>query len=812
MDTLLQDIRYAIRQLLRSPGFTAVVVGTLGLGIGTTAAVFGILDRTVLRPLPVSSPERLVRVVRQRTGSAASGGGPNIAQDLSYPAFTDLQTRTMAFSGVAALVEIEMAMQAREQTRRIEAAGVSAGFFTTLGAPLALGRDIRMDEDHPGAAVPVVILGNDLWRQQFGADPSVLGRAVTLAGRPYTIIGVTSAAFSGLSRGSVTDAYVPVSTVTSAGTDPFSRRTLSWLEVFARLAPGVTVDRAAAAVTVLSHQLQSAGLMKPGEVFILQDGGHGLMGLVAQLERPLAVLMGAVLLVLIVACANVASLLLVRATTRRREIAIRLSIGAGRRRLVRQLATESLVLAGLGAGAGLLAAAWISGVMPAIPTLLGAPLAIARGIDARVLSFTALISALAALGVGLLPAYRASRADLVSGLKDAVSTGGRGRPGARDTLVVMQVALSFVLIVGSGLLVRTARTLRTVDPGFDPRNVLLAGVDLDSRDWGGAQIVAFWNEVGQRLRANREISAASVALTMVPTPGGMRWDGVALEGHLGTDDVRFDANLVGPGYFRAMRIPVLAGRAFDTRDTHAASPVAMINETMARRYWPGQSPLGRRIGDSTSAATVIGIVRDGKYRSLREAPTPVVYFCALQSPVSTGTLIVRTRHDPIAQAGFVRGVIRAVDRDVPVFDVRTLSDHVAVASARERLVAAVSVLFGGLALVLSLVGLSGLLAFAVTRRTGEIGLRIALGARPQDVRAMILRRGVATAAVGLMAGLLLAIPGSRLAADLLFGVTPGDPLSYGVASVIVAAVAMLASYLPARRAARVDPMVALRND
>ena len=811
MDTLLQDLRYALRALARSPGFTAAVVLTLGLGIGTTAAVFGVLDRTVLRPLPVTAPDRLVHAVIQRPRPGGGPGDVSINDNLSYPTFGDLQTRTTAFAGVVAHVAAPLALEAGGQTERIDAAGVSAGFFTTLGAPLALGRDIREDEDRPGAPVPVVILGNGLWRR-LAADPAILGRAVTLDGKPYTVIGVADAEFTGLTRGAVADAYVPVTTITSAGDNAFGRRTVSWLDVFARLAPNVSREQAVAAVTVLSRQLESAGLLPAGNRILLQDGSHGLQGLVAELARPLSVLMAAVLLVLVVACANVASLLTVRATARRREIAIRIAIGAGRRRLMRQLTTESLVLAVLGAVAGLIAAVWIVGLMPAVPTLFGAPLAIARGIDGRILAFTALVATATALGVGLLPAWRATRTDLVSGLKDGAATAGRSRLGGRDALVAVQVAITFVLVVGAGLLVRTARSLRAVDPGYDPRNVLLAEVDLESRGWRGVAIVAFWNEVLQRLRENPEVSAASVTLTMVPTPGGSRWNGVPLEGYQETDNVEFDANSVGPEYFAAMRIPVAAGRVFDDHDGRGAERVAVINETMARRYWPGRRPLGRHIGDSLSAATVIGVVGDGKYRSLREAPRAVVYFSALQDPLSTATLIVRARHDPIPLTTMVRQVVRDVDPQVPLFNVRTLNEHLALASARERLVAAVSVLFGSLALVLSLVGLSGLLAYAVSRRTGEIGLRMALGAAPSDVRAMILRRGMALAGVGLAVGVGLATLLGRFTAELLYGVAPIDPASYATAMLLIVGVAGVASALPARRAARVDPMVALRTE
>lgn len=813
MDTLLQDLRFSLRQLVARPGFTAIIILTLALGIGASTAVFGVLDRAVLRPLPVAEPGRLVHVVIQRPDPAGDPSAGSINANLSYPAYRDLRERTTVFGAVIAHVSAPLALEVGGQTERIEAAGVCAGFFTALGASLALGRDLLPEEDQPGAPQRVVVLGHSLWQRRFGGDRDILGRAVTLDGKPYTVIGVAAAGFPGLTRGAVTAAYVPVTTIGSAGDNAFNRRTVSWLDVFARLAPGVSRDAADAGMALLSRQLEAASLLPAGNRLLLQDGGHGLTSLVAELARPLAVLMGAVLLVLVVACANVASLLVARAMARRREIAIRLSIGGGRLRLARQLITESLVLGILGGSAGLVAAFWIDSLMPALPTLLGAPLLIESGLDARLLAFAAVITTLTALGFGLFPALRASRVDLVTDLKEGpATTATRQRVFGRDMLVTLQIAITFVLVVGAGLMVRTARTLQHVDPGFEPRNVLLAGVDLESRGYGGAEIVAFWDRLIERLQHSPGVTAASVALTMVPTPGGMRWDGVPLEGHTGIDDVDFDANVVGPGYFTALRIPVVSGRPFDDHDRHGATQVAVINEAMARRYWPDRSSLGRGIGDSTSRAVVVGVVRDGKYRSLREAPRPVVYYSALQSPVSTGTLIVRTRAAPLAVAPQVRAAVHELEPGVPLYDVRTLESHLALASARERLVAGVSVLFGGLALVLALVGLSGLLAFVVSRRTGEIALRMALGARPMDVLAMILRRGLTLVCAGIAVGLVGAVILGRVASDLLYGVAPTDLRSYGIALLLVTVAAAVASYLPARRAARVDPMVALRQE
>lgn len=812
MDTLLQDLRYAIRQLIARPGFAAVVIATLALGIGATTAVFGVLDRTVLRPLPVSEPDRLVHIVIARPGSSDAPGDININSNLSYPGYRDLEERTRVFAGVMAHTPVQLALGAGGQTQRIDAAGVSAGFFTTLGLPLELGRDFLPQEDRVGAPQNVVVLGHALWQRQFGLDRGIVGRSISLNGQPYTVIGVAPATFAGLLRGAVTEAWVPVTTVTLAGPDAFTRRTVSWLDVFARLSAGVSHDQASAALLVLDRQLEAAALVPPRNHLIAQDGSRGLEGLVSGLARPLAVLMAAVTLLLIVACANVAGLLLARATTRRKEIAIRLSIGAGRRRLVRQLVTESVVLACVSGAAGLVLATWLSGLIPAVPTLFGAPLAIERGLDARLLVFSGLLTLATALAFGLVPAWHASRTDLVTGLKDGVVTERRQRFHSRDTLVVVQVAVSFVLVVGAGLLVGTARTLGAVDPGYDPSNVLLVGVDLDPRGYRAAATVDFWDQLLARVRGTPGVTAASLALTMVPNPGGSRWGGVPLEGFADSNAVEFDVNAVGTGYFETMRIPLVMGRGFDARDGSGAPRTAVINEAMAHRYWPDQPAMGRRIGSGTDAATIVGVVRDGKYRSLREDATPVVYFPATQDPVTTGTLIVRTRVAPLAMVNTIRSAIHDIDPDVPVFDVGTLDTHLAKASAREHLVAAVSGLFGLLALVLSVVGLAGLLAFAVSRRTREIGVRLALGARPAAMLVMVVRRGLVLLGVGMAAGMLLALALGRFAASLLYGVNSTDLASLGVAALLLTAGAAFGSYFPARRAARVDPMEALRAE
>ncbi len=816
MDWLTQDIRYAVRALLRTPSFTAVAVGTLALGLGAAIAVFAVLDGVILRRLPVNDPGALVHLAR---AFPQQSGGEQISWNYSYPGYTDLRDAGI-FSGVIAHTPVILAIGDGSAVERVEGAAVSAGFFSTLGASLALGRDILPDEDRPGASQPVVILSDDLWRRRFGADAGLLGRVASINGRPFTVIGVAAPEFTGIHRGLRQQAWIPVTGSTDAGDNAFGRRTVSWLDVLARLKPGSSQAQASAGLAVLQHRLQAAATIPREEHFVMVDGSGGLDFMVAGLARPISVLMVAVLLVLVVVWANVAGLLLARGAARHREIAIRLAVGAGRGRLVRQLATESLVLALLGGVAGLVVATWITDLVPSIPTLFGAPLAVPRGFDARILGFTALATAVTALGFGLVPALLASRPDLVEALRGTTAAPARGRFrfSARDALVTSQVALSLILLSGAGVLFRTARNLQAVDPGFDPSDVLLAGVDFDYRGYTGVQARAFWTGLLERMRATPGVAEASMAVNVVPSPGGSRWDGIPLEGVVASPEhpVEFDVNSVGPGYFATLRIPVLSGREFDERDQAGAPRVAVINQTMARRYWPDQDPLGRRmwLGADTTApsARIVGIVRDGKYRSLREDPLPVVYWSALQETSPIMTLILRTRSAPLALVGAVRRAVHDIDPGVPVFDARTLEAHVALASVRERLVATVSGLFAGLALALAAVGLFGLLAFTVARRTREIGVRLALGARPADVIRMVVGQGTVRVMIGAALGGVGAVAATRLLRSLLYGVGPADPLAFGGAALLLVVTGIAAAYFPARRAARVDPTVALRSE
>jgi predicted permease len=624
--------------------------------------------------------------------------------------------------------------------------------------------------------------------------------------------------FLGPVRGSSEAAWIPVTGTAVAGDNAFTRRTVSWLDVLGRLMPGMDSTRAQAGLDLLGTQLARDSLFSSTSRLTMADGSLGFTYLVSDLRRPLSVLFVASGLVLLIAGANLAGLLLARATTRQRELSIRLSLGATRWRIARLFLAEGVMLALFGAAAGLLVAAWIGNVSPAVRTLFGQELQLSGGIDLRTALVTGLLSLVLAACIAASPVSWASTLELSRGIKDG---GGSGTPGGalRGRLVTAQLALAVVLVAGGLLLSVTTRKLSRVNPGYDPSGVMLAGVDLGARGYNGERARQFWENVITDLSATPQIAGASVAQIVTPSPGGIHYDQVGLEGSAVLPaQVEFDLNDVGPGYFSTLGIPVSQGRGFTNDDRRGAEAVAVINQAMAKKYWAGQSPLGRHMwfdGDSTKPGiTVVGIVPDGKYRSLREDPLPAVFLPALQQAPINGTLLVRSRNgvSESTVAGLIRASVRRLDPGVPVYDLRPLSAHLSLASATERLLSFLATMYAALATVLAAVGLFGVLTYHVARRTNEIGIRLALGAEPARIRREVVRQGLVHGVVGVVLGLGLSLGASRWVGALLYDVSPLNPLILIGVSAVMLVVTLTASWWPAARAARVDPMVALRSE
>ena len=834
IDNFLQDLRYGLRQLRRSPGITTVAVLSLALGIGANTAIFSLLNAVLLRDLPVQDPERLVLL-----GTARSGGSEEefAATDLySYSFYRELRQKNQVFSEVSALLSLTLggmhgAVDSSPSLEKMDVQLVSGTYFPMLGVTPVLGRAFTEAEDEPAGGHPVAVISYAWWRRRFGRDPSVAGRTVTLGSTVYTIIGVAPPEFFGTNVGQSPDLWIPLSMEkqVSPGWNGLDNKWFESLYILARLKPGVTLAQAQANVNLLARQIwhEYAGPVLTREqqqklerAFIkLTPASRGLSRLRFEFSLPLQILMAVVGLVLLIACANIANLLLARATTRQREIAVRMAIGAGRSRLIRQMLTESLLMA-LGGGAlGVLFASWASHALLAMVSAGSEPLPLNVAPDARVLAFTFLVSLATAVLFGTAPALRTTRVHLSPALKDgrgAVSMAARG--GLAKALIVSQVALSLVLLIGAGLFLRSLVKLAHVDTGFNAQNVLIFAIDpVDVGYKEDARLVNLYQQIEQRVGAQPGVKAASVSFFTFNQGEWSDW--VVVEGRRPNPENEQDVNhnVVGPDYFAAMGIPLLLGRVFDAHDTATSPKVAVINETMARQYFPVGSPVGRRFGlgndpKHSSDFEVVGVVKDAKYESLRERPWPAAYYPYTQRPGYYYNLEVRYTGDPRAIIAEVRSAAAGVDRSLPVAYQNTLAQQVDRSLASQTLIARLSAFFGLLAVFLACIGIYGLMAYAVTRRTNEIGVRMALGAGRSKVLWMVLRESLTLVALGLAVGLPVALAAGRLVASILFGLSPADPLSLAGAALLLFAFALTASYLPALRASRVDPMVALRYE
>lgn len=809
MRTFFQDLRYAVRLLGRAPAFTLIAAITLALGIGANTAIFSVLDAVLLRPLPVREPGRVVAIHDSfaRLGLAAIS--------VSAPDFRDYSSRRDLFESTAAVNGAAYTLAASGRAERLEGMQVTAGWFATVGVRPAIGRPFTAGEEQPGHD-RVAVLSNGLWQDAFAGDPNVTSRTISLDGETYTIVGVLPAGFH------LPD--LPSDVLTPLALEPKNfaadQRDHQWLYMLARLAPGVTVQRAQAEMNVLARQMTR---QYPDKFPAATGWGIVVRPLldefVGGLRKPLNVLLAAVGLVLLIACVNVTNLLLARASSRWREIAIRTAIGAGRWRIIRQLLTESALLAVVGGLAGLVIA------RAGIDVLLrfggmDLPRFERVEINGPVLAFTMLVCVLAAVLFGLVPALQASRLDLNEALREGgrAGTAGTSRRRLRAGLVISEVALALMLMAGAGLLLRSLLRTLDVNPGFNPNRVLSLRMALAGKSYASdPQQAAFIDAALARIQSLAGVSAAG-ATSILPFSGVQSAGGFHIVGmppRPGELEPHADQLSASPGYFAAMGIPLLEGRVFDARDRAGTPPVVVIDDLLAKQYWHGRDPVGSSVTlwNNGPAWRVAGVVRNVQSRTLDTTPKGALYFAEDQVPENQLAFVVRTSVPPLSMVAAVRAAIAAVDPGQPVFDVKTMEERVKVDSTVERRFAVTLLgVFAGIALILAGVGLYGLISWTITQRTHEIGIRLALGAGRSDVARMLLGDGLRLTGLGIAFGLAGALAASRWMASMLFGVAPFDPLTFAVATLLLAAVSTMAVLIPSRRAMRVEPVVALRHE
>ncbi len=816
MNTLWQDLRYGLRMMWKSPGFTLVAVVALALGIGANATIFSFVNALLLRPLAgVRAPERLVAVYTSDYSSGLYGAS-------SYPDYVDFRQQADAFDGLAAYSDTVMSVTGGDEAERLRGSYVTGNYFDVLGVASRLGRTLQPSDDVTPGAHPVVVIGAGLWQRRFGADPNIVGRTLALDGRAFTVVGVAADNFRGLRLGPSPEYWLPMMMESAS---VLNKRGNRGLELTGRLKAGATREQAQAQIATIAARLAQAypetnlgTLERPKEPRPMTVVGEARIEPAAQKSVRFVslLLLAAVGLVLLIACANVANLMLARAAARRREIAVRLALGAGRWRIVRQLLTESVLLATLGGTAGLLVALWTVDVVPTLfpPEEAGG---LDLSLDWRVLAFTCGVTLLTGVLFGLAPALQATRADLTTALKDDAAAHGYSlrRFSLRGVLVVTQLALSLVLLVGAGLFMRSLRAALVFDPGFAPQQLLLASLETRAANLTKEQGQAFYQQTLERVAALPGVRGVTMT-RVIPISGGGQRRSVLIENYQpqAGEDIELNTNIVGPNFFNTMGIPLVAGRDFSTQDREGAPGVVVVNEEFARRYFAGQSALGRSVrwNEKSPALEIVGVARNAKYRSLREQQLPFIYIPLAQEHQRGMTLIVRAADDPAALVSSVRNEVRSLNKDVPVYAVKTMTEQIGAALAPDRMIAALLSTFGGAALLLAAVGLYGVMAYSVAQRTREIGIRMALGAQGGDIARLVVGQGLLLILIGAVAGLAMSLALTRVLASLLFNVSATDPLTFAGITLLLAVVALLACYIPARRAAKVDPMIALRYE
>jgi putative ABC transport system permease protein len=832
MITIIQDLRFGLRSLIKNPSFTIVAIVTLALGVGANSTIFSVISATLLRSLPVSQPERLVYVFNGTPGNV-----------FSYPDYSELRDQNQTLDGLTAWGGIAVSLNSNGQTDLVTGAIVTGNYFQVLGVGAAKGRPLTPEDDRTPGAHPVLMISHRFWQSRFGGDEKIVGKQLLVNGNTFNIVGVTPKDFGGAEWGVVRDLYIPMMMQAivrppragySGEMDPdlLKRRSSRWLSSVGILKPGVNAEQAQVDLGLIAARQAEAypdtNRGRTVQTFAFSQTDNPSQA--RQLSSVATLLMSVVVLVLLIACANVANLLLARGSSRGREIAVRLAIGATRWRIMRQLLTESLLLATFGGVLGLLLTWWATSTLRALNPPAGAlPLVPQFAMDLRVLLFTLILAMLAGIIFGMAPALRISHPSIVPALKDE-SWGPRDQRSyfnLRNLLVVTQVALSVVLLIGAGLFLRSLRHAQAIDPAFDAERIVSVPLNINLLRYTRTQGREFYRAVVERVQTIPGVESVSVARNL-PLGGGTSVRSLLIEGRAGSENQfrsegagpanssnSVNVNVVGPAYFQTLGIPLLRGRDFNSQDSEDKPGVVVVNEAFVQEHFPGDEVLGKRLsfqGAKGPFKEIVGVVRDSKYISLSESPTPFA-FLPLQQNHETGmTLLVRASGNPASLAGPVRQEVQAIERNLPVSNPVSMTEWIGNTLYAARVGAILLGVFAILALVLASIGLYGVMSFAVSQRTRELGIRMALGAQRGDVFRLVLRHAAGLIAAGVVLGLGVAFAVTRLLTSFLYGVSATDRITFIAIPVVLAIVALIACYVPARRATKVDPLVALKYE